>query len=174
MKTRLSIPTIGLHWLTALLFLGVFFLGLYMEDLPKGPAKFEIIGIHKSLGLLVLAIAALRLAWRIKEGALSPLSTMSRKQQMLATGMHHLLLLMTLLMPLSGVVMSMAGGRPLEFFGVTLITAGQKIEWLSGIAHTLHVSSVIFIFAVVGLHILAALKHQFMVKDGTLARMLGR
>ncbi len=173
MSSKLSKPTIAFHWLTGLLFIGVLGLGLYMEDLA-GPDKFKIMGIHKSLGFLVLLIAVARVIWRLKEGPIESISKLPRWQEIASKSIHHLLMLFTLLMPLSGVLMNIGGGRATQFFGVTIIPAIEKIEWLNSVGHVVHGGSVSIIIIILLLHIAGALKHQLIEKDGTLTRMLGR
>ncbi|RKF20000.1 cytochrome b [Alginatibacterium sediminis] len=174
MSTKLSKPTIALHWLTALTFLAVLGMGLYISDLPRTPEKFELLAIHKSLGLLVLVVAAVRVVWRLKEGKLSALSALPRWQEISASAVHGLLLVATLLMPVSGLIMNIAGGRATEFFGLVLLSGGEKSETLASIGSWIHHSSINVIIAVLVLHVLAALKHQFVDKDGMISRMLGR
>ncbi|MGR5554873.1 cytochrome b [Vibrio fortis] len=174
MSKSLSKQTVVFHWLTGILFLVVFVIGLQFEGMPRGPEKGELMGLHKSLGLIVLLAAVLRLVWRIKEGAIKSVAVLTRAQEVAAKGVHHFLLLVTLAMPISGAVMSVAGGRSLDLFGMELIAAGDKIEWLQSAALFIHVSFVNLIILILALHILGALKHQFVDKDGTLSRMLGR
>ena len=174
MNNKLSKPTIAFHWLTGLLFIGVLALGLYVEDLPRAPEKFELLGIHKSLGLIVLFVAALRLAWRLKEGAISSIAKLTPQQALLAKAVHHLLLLGTLLMPISGLMMSIGGGHAIALFGLELISGGEKIEWLGGLGSNIHGIAANVLIATLLLHIAGALKHQFMDKDGTISRMLGK
>ena len=137
-EQKLSKPTILFHWLTGLLFIGVLALGLYVESLPRAPEKFELLGIHKSLGVIVLVIATLRLLWRLKEVSISSVSQLTKTQEILANGVHHLLLLGTLLMPVSGMMMSIGSGRAIDLFGLELISAGEKIEWLGSIGGNVH------------------------------------
>jgi cytochrome b561 len=148
-------------------------LGLYIEDLPRSPEKFELLGLHKLFGITVLSIALLRILWRAKEGAITSLSVAPAWQEKIAQGVHHLLLLATLLMPVSGIMMNVGGGRALVLFGTELITVADKVEWMGTIGGSLHDSAVGFIIAALALHILGALKHQFIDKDGTVSRMLG-
>lgn len=174
MSKKLSKPTIAFHWLTGLMFMSVLGLGLYLVDLPKTPEKFELLAIHKSIGLMVFAVALLRLIWRLKEGPISSVSELSKWQSILATSIHHLLLLATLAMPISGLMMNVGGGRNTNIFDIEIISAGEKIEWLSGLGHTIHVQAVNIILIALFLHVAGALKHQLIDKDGTLSRMLGR
>ena len=174
MNKSLSKQTVVFHWLTGILFLVVFVIGLQFEGMPRGPEKGELMGLHKSLGLIVLLAALLRLVWRIKEGAIKSVAVLTRAQEVAAKGVHHFLLLVTLAMPISGAVMSVAGGRGLDLFGMELIASGEKTEWLQSAASFIHVNSVNLIILALALHVLGALKHQFVDKDGTLSRMLGR
>lgn len=173
MATALSKKTILLHWLTGLLFIAVLALGLYMVDLPKGPDKFELYDTHKSFGFIVLLIALVRLSWRIIEGPIASITPLPRAQEILAKSIHHLLLLGTLLMPISGLLMSIGGGRAVAVFGYELVAAGDKIEWLGSVSHSVHGIAADIIIIALALHILGGLKHQLIDKDGTISRMLG-
>lgn len=169
----LSKPTIILHWLIAIAFLVVIGLGLYMEELPRGPEKFEIMGLHKSLGFAFLFLAVIRLGWRIREGAIPAINDSNAWQEKLAKGVHHFLLLATILMPVSGLMMSIGGGHGVDFFGSEIVPATEKIEWLGGLGHEIHgIVANIAILAVL-LHVAGAIKHQVIDKDGLLTRMLG-
>ena len=170
----LSKPTILLHWTVAILFIGVFAMGIYVADFAEPPAKFTYMGWHKSMGLVVLVFAIARLIWRIKEGALPATSDMPKWQTVIAHLTHGLLLLATLAMPLSGFIMSYAGGRAISFFEFELLSAPEKTPWLADAGSFVHHSSVLIIVVILALHIAAALKHQFVDKDGMLSRMLGK
>ncbi|GAA6133929.1 cytochrome b [Oceaniserpentilla sp. 4NH20-0058] len=172
--TPLSKATVILHWLIAVGFLMILGVGLYMEELPRGPEKFELMGLHKSFGFAFLFLAAIRLGWRIKEGAISSIGEGPAWQEKAATGVHHLLLLATILMPISGLMMSIGGGYGVDFFGINILAESQKIEWLGGLGHEIHeILSKLAILAVL-LHVAGGIKHQFIDKDGTISRMLGR
>jgi len=173
MDNNLSKPTILLHWLTALTFILVLCLGLYLDYLPKGPEKGEIMGLHKSFGVIVFVAAVIRLAWRFKEGSIESIAVLTRMQAILAKSIHHLLLLATILMPLSGVIMSATSGHGISVFGFPLAPKGVEIEWLTSIAHVVHVNAVNVVIVLLLLHIAGAVKHQVMDKDGTISRMLG-
>ncbi|WP_295894483.1 cytochrome b [uncultured Vibrio sp.] len=171
---KLTLPTILLHWLTGLSFIGVLIVGLIMTEMERGPDKFELMGYHKSIGILILVVAIVRIAWRIKEGKLPSLGTSPAWQEKIAHAVHGILLLATLAMPISGIVMSAAGGRAVDVFGMVLINEGDKIEWLQELGSFIHHSAVNIIIAVLVLHVLGAIKHQFIDKDGTISRMLGK
>ena len=173
MSNRLSTPTVIFHWLVGISFIVTLGMGKFVEGLPRGPEKFELLATHKSLGLMVLLMATLRIAWRLKEGEIVSVSVMPRWQVNLSKIIHYLLLIGTVAMPLSGVLMSVGGGHGLAFFGMELIEKSEKTESLSNLGGAIH--GIGFKVLLVGLllHIVGALKHQFIDKDGTLSRMLG-
>ena len=173
-QTVLSKGTIALHWLVAIAFLVVLGLGLYMEELPKGPEKFEIMDIHKSLGFAFLFLSVIRLGWRIREGVIPPISESQAWQDKMAKGIHHLLLLATILMPVSGLMMSIGGGHGVDFFGSVIVAGGDKIEWLGGLGHEIHEILANLAILAVLLHVAGGLKHHIIDKDATLTRMLGK
>lgn len=172
MNSNLSKPTILFHWVTGLLFLGVLGLGVYVEGLPKSAEKFELLGTHKSLGFIVLIVAVTRLFWRLKEGTISSATELKKWQEILSKSIHFLLILATIAMPTSGIMMNIGGGRATEVFGIELIPAAEKVEWIFSVGNFVHVQSVNIIIAALILHIVGALKHELIDKDGTLSRML--
>src|SRR6478752_1867932 len=93
--------SIALHWLTFLMIVGLAAVGLTMGDLPNGKLKLQVFALHKSFGLTVLAITALRIAWRLFERrpALLPGPMWQRASAVLT---HYGLYLMLLLVPFSG------------------------------------------------------------------------
>ncbi len=171
---KFSFPTIGLHWIIALGMIAMLAFGLYLEDLPRSPEKGSLMGLHKSFGLLILVLASLRIVWRIRNKFPKPLSPLVSWQEKLAKFTHWLLIVGTVLMPVSGVLMSIGGGHSLAFFGMELIAEGGKNEMLDNIGHVIHGLGSKLLIAFIILHAVAAVKHQFMDKDGTLSRMIGK
>ena len=72
--------SIGLHWLTVVLVLGLAVVGLIMTELPTGTFKVQVYALHKSFGLTVLGLAILRLLWRLVAGAPKPVPDTPRWQ----------------------------------------------------------------------------------------------
>ncbi len=171
-KSKLSVVTITFHWLVALMFIGLITVGLIMDNMPRGPEKFQLMGIHKSIGTIFLLVAVARIVYRIKQGFPEDLSEKPRWQHLIATSVHHILLLATVLMPLSGIMMSIGGGRGLDVFGLELIGSGDKIEWMAAIGSGFHGVAAKVMIAIIVLHTAAAIKQQFV--DKTLSRMLGK
>jgi len=171
--------TIGLHWIIAIAIIGMLAFGLYIEDLPRGPEKSALIGIHKSIGLTILVLAAARFGWRLINGMPQPVGRYSTIERILAKTVHWLLLLGTLFMPISGILMSLSGGYGLAVFGLVIVpvlrnTPGfQPNEALGDIAGVLHAVGGKVLIAAIVLHFAGALKHHVIDKDATLRRMLG-
>ncbi len=161
------------HWLMALAIIGMLALGLYMEDLEISPDKLKLYGIHKSIGVLILIFASLRLVWK-NINIIPKLPDSIPALQKLAAGISHYALYATMfLMPLSGWLMSSAAGFQVSVFGIfklpNLINKDQDLRNLFSSAHTFIGYALIVLII---LHALAALKHHFIDKDNILRRML--
>lgn len=85
--------------------------------------------------------------------------------------MHVALLAVTVVMPATGILMSLAGGRALEIGGFTFLPALPEIPRLAAAAHAVHEALPPALVALVALHVGAALKHHFLHRDPTLARI---
>lgn len=163
----------GLHWLMALLIVGLIPLGLYMRELPLSPQKLQLYSWHKWAGVAVFVLLLARVAWRIAF-APPPLPwQMSRLQQRAAHAGHLALYLLMLAMPLSGWLMSSAKGVQTVWFGVLplpdLIGKDKALGALLADAHALLSW---MLLALLAAHVAAALKHHFIDRDDVLARML--
>ncbi|CUH53512.1 cytochrome b [Shimia marina] len=161
------------HWIVAILMIGALAFGFYVfRVVPRGPGKGELIGFHKALGLLILMLGVWRVGWRLRQGFIEPLH---RGWQHVMAGLAHWVLLAGIVvLPLSGVLGSLFGGRGIGFFGLFTVPAGPEIDWVSDAAYAVHEITALAMVAAVALHIAGALKHQFLDRDGTLARMAGR
>ncbi len=165
----------GLHWLIALLIVIMFGLGWYMADLPLGQRKFDLYQLHKSLGITIFVLTLLRLAWRMAHPAPPLPTTMAPWEQTLAKIAHVLLYLLLLLQPLIGFLQSNAANFPVVVWGVLPLPA--LIGTDEPFAETLvdvHGWSARSILLLVALHVAAALRHHFVLKDDILRRMLPR
>ena len=163
-----------IHWLSALLIIAAFFLGLTMTEIHGiTPTKLKYYSWHKWLGVTVLLLAVLRVLWRrANQPPPHPLG-MPAWQAMAADATHLLLYLLIFAVPLSGYLYSSAAGVPVVYLGLiplpTLIEANAELKPILKTVH--YVLTMTMAAAVVG-HVLAALKHQFIDRDGVLRRML--
>jgi cytochrome b561 len=150
-------------------------LGLYMADLPKGPWKGELFDLHKSFGILVLMLGAVRIGWRLGNPWPGPVDTVPPWQRKLARVLHLLLLAMMLALPLSGWAMSSAGDHPVSFFGLFTLPPLLAVDKdLGKSLSEVHEVLAWTLLALLVLHVGAALRHHFIARDATLRRMLGR
>lgn len=166
----------ALHWTIALLVLVMAAIGLSLDELPRSPRWFWVYDLHKSIGLLVLALVVLRLAWRLYAGAPPPLPGLPRIQRIAAAATHWLLYVLILAMPLSGWLYDSASGlRTLRWFGqFTVPKLVAPDEALAGGLHEVHETLFTILVIVVLLHVAAAVWHHVFRRDATLARMLPR
>lgn len=162
----------ALHWLIVLLLIGQVTAGKLAEEMPDGFDKLVLLARHKSAGITILALAVLRLAWRLFDRP-PPLPGMAGWQQAAARATHWGLYLLLFAMPLSGWLMSSASNYPVSWFGLAqlpdLVAPDRGLKHLLGEVHETLASALI---ALALLHVAAALKHQFMDRDGLLWRML--
>lgn len=162
-----------LHWLVALAILCAFPLGLYMSDLKLSPQKLQLYSYHKWLGITALLLVVARLLWRAGHRP-PPLPTiMPRWQQLAAHGVHHVLYLLMIMVPLSGWLMSSALGVSVVWFGVLpLPDLVGRDKQLGELLKEVHGALNYTLLTLVIIHVAAAVKHQFIERDGTLTRML--
>ena len=174
MHARYTYTAMLLHWLIALLVVAAFTLGLVMTDIPGlTPTKLRYFSWHKWLGVTVLLLAVLRVLWRLFHPAPAYPASMPRWQKSAANGLHLLLYLLIVAVPLSGYFYSLASGVPVVYLGVfelpVLIAANPDLKpVLKGVHYWLNM----LLCGAVGLHVAAALKHQLVDRDGVLRRML--
>ena len=163
----------SLHWLMAMLILGLLAMGFYMEDLPLSPDKLQLYSWHKWAGVTVFLLVWLRLLWRISHRPPAYPLSMSARQQALAHAGHGLLYVLMVIIPLSGWLMSSAKGVQTVWFGVLPLPdllgrdkalGKQLAEWHSALN--------IGLLLVIGGHAAAALFHHWVHKDDILRRML--
>lgn len=160
------------HWGMLLAFAGMIPLGLYMTSLPLGVHKLRTYALHKSIGLSLLALAALRLAWRSTEHRPAP-PPMPRWQERAASAVHVALYALMFAVPLTGWLFNSAAGFPLQWFGISNLPAlTAPNPGLKALARELHETGVWALVALVALHAAAALKHHFVDRDRTLSQMI--
>jgi cytochrome b561 len=172
--SRYSSVSIILHWAIFILILANATFGGWMED-ADGRDKLRYFALHKSVGLTVLALSLVRLAWRIANPWPPFPQAMAQWERLLARATHILFYVLMIGIPLLGWAAVSAGGAPeVPLFGVIPapnlpITRSEALAGTLGDAHKLLVAS---IYALLALHVAGALKHHFFDRDEVLARML--
>lgn len=162
----------SLHWLMALMIIALWCVGLVLEDLPKGDFKGQMFAVHKGIGVIVLVLTVVRLAWRATHPAPALPNSMGGTEQLAAKAGHLALYGLMILIPVAGILMSQAGGRPVVVAGLTLPTLVGKDEGLHEVFEEAHAILAWILALVLAGHVGAALRHHFMLKDNVLRRML--
>lgn len=171
---RYTYTAMLLHWLTALLIISAFVMGLVMTDIPGlTPTKLKYFSWHKWLGVTVLAIAVIRVLWRKANKAPPHPVGMPAWQIRAAEGMHVLLYVLIFAVPISGYLFTLSAGVPVVYLGLFQLPVfmGPNPE-LKPVLQNVHYVLNMIMAAAVAAHVLAALKHQFIDRDGVLRRML--
>lgn len=165
--------TRALHWLMALLILGMFALGWTAVNYPMSPVKLNLFIWHKSMGLTLLALVMIRIAWRLANVTPAPPAGVSAVEHRLARAGHLVLYLLMLVMPVSGYVVNSSANFPFRFFGgariPNLIPADKALQ---DVAEAIHLGAFWLFALVILIHVLAALRHQFVKKNDVLQKML--
>jgi cytochrome b561 len=169
---RYTTVAIVLHWLIALLVVAQFGLGWGMQEIGKNPPgpRAEAFNLHKSLGLTIFALMALRLAWRARHPA-PALPPMPGWQAVLAKCTHALLYVALVAMPLAGYLGSEFSGYPVRFFGLTLPGWASARPDVKELMSALHLGLSWALAAAVATHLAGVAKHIFIDRDNLLGRM---
>ena len=183
-----------LHWLIAIGIFGMFALGWFMSELPKEAPKqiaydlFNLgvytwnlseeisprtfyFNLHKSIGVTIFALILIRILWRITHRPPALLASYKAWERKLASNAHHLLYLLMVALPISGIVMATYSKYGIKWFGVPFIK-GLDNNPMRELFKEVHEIIGVIILLVIIVHIIGALKHKFIDKDDTLKRML--
>ncbi|MCM2680052.1 cytochrome b [Echinimonas agarilytica] len=164
---------VTLHWLSAMVVFGLFGLGLYMVELGYyDPWYRQGPDLHKGIGVLLFIATIVRLIWRVISHTPPPLSRHSEAVRKASYLGHLALYALMLSIMLSGYLISTADGRSIDVFGWFEVPASvTSIPNQADVAGQIHLYLAWSLIALVVVHVLAALKHHFIEKDGTLKRM---
>ncbi|MEO7852053.1 MAG: cytochrome b [Rubrivivax sp.] len=175
--TRFGLVAIGFHWLLALAIVASFSVGLYMNDLPFSVQRVKLFNYHKWAGVTILVLSVLRLLWRVTHRP-PPLSqrvqaAMPPWQHRAANFSHFMMYLLFLAVPLLGWAYSSAAGLQIVWFGVLPLPDFVPVdkEFAKEVLKPLHRYLAYILAGLVVVHVAAALKHQFVDRDGLMARM---
>lgn len=178
-QDTLSLTSVILHWLVGIGMITLLVMGIYMAQTQT----FSLYPWHKSFGIIIFFFILARVIWRIINGWPTPLQKFETYEVVMSKITHWALLLGTLIMPVSGTLMSLLSGRALKVFGVVIIPPNPNPsapdqtlpynESMAAFFHTVHGWTGYLLVAFILLHILGACKHHFITKDRILKRMLG-
>ncbi len=171
--TQYSKRMVIVHWLTLVLLIAAWYLGDSLAD-STDESKATLAGyiVHIAVGGTVLLLTAFRFYFRNNDGVPKPMGVSPMDK--LAKGVHYLLYTVLFVLPLSGIVILLTSkaGPALLAFDATML---PKEHGYRGVfAHEIHEQLVNVLIALVVLHVLGAIKHQFIDKDGLMERMMLR
>lgn len=162
------------HWLSALVIIGLYIMGKWMEDLDYYSQWYTDAPFwHKSIGIMLLSLTILRLGWKFSTLSPEPIKRHNKTIKKISHITHYLMYILLFVAMLSGYLISTADGRGIEVFNLFILPSiGELIpnqEDVAGEVHELATNGVILLAII---HIIGALKHHFFDKDETLIRML--
>lgn len=178
---RYSAVAILLHWASALSVLVLIGLGLTMTHAALAPLRqFQLYQWHKSVGVTVLALTVLRLLWRLTHRPPPHPVGMPARERRAAAAAHHLLYLLLVGLPLTGwaVVSLSPFNIPTVLYGLVpwphlpLAAHVPDPAAAEGLLKQVHALGAWFLAALLAVHVAAALRHHFLLRDDVLRRML--
>ena len=169
---RFGVIVILLHWVMAILIIGLLAVGIYMTRIPISAQMLKFYGWHKEWGILALMLVTVRLAWRFR--SITPsLTSLPHWEAIAARSAHWAFYLFMFALPICGWLITSAAGLPVSFFGwfvlPDLISPNEEQRVLFTNIHKWLGYGLIATFF---LHVSAALKHHFINKDDIMLRML--
>lgn len=169
---RYTRTAIVLHWLIGIALLAQLAFGWIVADIPRNtPPRGYYLNIHKSIGITLGVLIVLRLLWRLWHRPPAMPSSMVRWQQRAAVAIHRLLYALMLLMPTAGYVASNFSKHGVKFFGYMLRPWGPDLPAVYRVVNGVHVICAYVLALVIALHVLAALHHAWLKRDGIFSRM---
>ena len=171
-RTQYDPITRAIHWIVAVAVAAAYAIGMAREELPKGDFRTFLLGLHMWMGMAVLGLTVVRLAWRTAAPAVEPVPG-TPTIRVLAKAAHLALYATMLLVPLIGLLAAWGKGRPVTLFGLMPLLPPISLDRdFAGRLEDLHEVAGHAMMALAGLHAAAAIAHQWVLKDGTLGRML--
>jgi len=174
---RYHAVAIGLHWLIAILIIGLLIVGFVMGDLERSdPLKYTLYQMHKSFGITVLVLSLVRLVWRLLHRA-PPLPAGSKGWEKFLSHLTHAgFYLLMLGLPLVGWLGVSASPLkiPTVIFGLFTLPSLPFFHDVPDAAHQLfelHETLAYLVIGLLVLHVGAAFKHHFLMKDDVVLRM---
>ncbi len=162
----------ALHWVMALCILAMLFIGVHMVS-TISPNYLTYIGIHKPLGIVILVLALIRLAVRLRSGAPPLPGDLPEPMKLAAQLSHYVLYALMIGLPLIGWAMLSAGGYPVVLWGgFELPPIAPPSEGLHTLLWHAHVYLAFLFFAVILMHVAAALFHALVRRDGVFEAMV--
>jgi cytochrome b561 len=174
--TRYGWAMIILHWLIGIVFIGQFALGFVMVRTASQRTSFELIQLHKSFGFLLLGLVILRIAWRLGNAAPALPASVGALERRTAPLAHFALYALQVALPLSGWALVSVSTleiptMPFDLFVMPNLPLAESDAsesfWIAAHWYLAYAG-----IALVAVHVAAALRHHFLLRDTVLARMI--
>jgi cytochrome b561 len=171
---RYTLTAQALHWVTAALMFVVLPIAWVMMNMPETAHQRSLLfTLHKSIGLTIVMIVALRLAWRAKHPAPPLGARLNSWEKGTAVVSHWMLYLVLIGMPVSGYLLDATGGYPISYFGLFSVPLLSKSPAFASAATWVHVAiGQWVVYSLILLHVAATVWHVSLRRDGILDRML--
>jgi cytochrome b561 len=170
-RQKYTTAAIWLHWIVGILILAQLALGLYMVDIPKNtPDRAWYFNVHKSLGVTIAIFVVLRIWWRATHTPPSLIGIIPDWQVLASKISHWLLYVCIVAMPASGMIMSSYSKYGVKFWGLPLIP-GNEVKATRELWVDIHEFIGDALMVLIAIHVLAALKHLLVDKNGVFQRM---
>ncbi len=156
------------HWLTLLVFLAAAYLGHTLDETKEAPLKMQLYPLHFVFGDLVLILTLFRAYFLSKDGKLPPIEGGNDISNKMSSAIHYALYFLLIALPVSGMIMINTSGLT---EAIRLHDIGNLPDLEKFIIHDVHAALAALLVLTVGLHALAALFHQFVLKDNLIRRM---
>jgi len=164
--------SIALHWLAAVAIVTLFVIGNQFEDMPRGPDKAALMGLHFAIGILAAPLLLARVLARFVQATPEP-ARQHRLLVVLSRVVHIGLALAIVVLVISGPLAVWSMGRSINVFGLFEIAGPiARNHELHEIAETVHGVTVKVLVGLVAVHVLGVVKHLVLDRDATLLRML--
>lgn len=171
---RYSRGAIALHWIMAALIVLNFIIAEIAEDAAKED-RSVLIGNHKAIGITILLLTLVRIGWKFSRPAPPLVDSLKAWEAALSKVVHGLFYVLMLVIPLAGWAMSSAYGKgaPVDMFGLFAMPAlpVEHSRETAGLFGEVHETTAKVMFVLFVLHVVGALKHHLIDKDGTMRRM---
>jgi cytochrome b561 len=174
-RPKFDAVTIAMHWATVLLVIGLFAVGLALatHQAPNEATVETLLTLHRSLGVSVWTLSAVRLAWRANWASFPPWpQSMGSAQRLAARFSEYGLYALLMIQPLTGTVESLSRGHPFELFFVVRVPALMaRNGTIVHLFEAIHEWGAWLFAAVIGVHAAAGLLHRFILRDGVFQSM---
>lgn len=167
-ENRYGAVSRAVHWIMAALLLVMLASEVWFEALEHTLSEASLMSWHQNLGLIIFGLVVFRGLWRwLNRTRLVP----PARWATMARWGHITLYALMILMPLSGLATAVGEGDAVTFLGWTVFGSGPEVEWLEDSGEDVHEVLANVLWLMIGLHVAAALAHQYLLGDRIMKRI---